>query len=530
MRAHRVGVAATVIALGLAVEWAFYDATLGPGLTVVDFLVGCLLVMAGAIASDRRNESRVGLLMTLSGFAWFLGAVGGDAVYLHRGPLVQLVLSYPSGRVNGRVAKTVVACAYIDALVQPLAHNDRLTLLLAGAVAFSACRSLLASSGPARRAGTAALVAALVLSAALAFAAAGRLAALGHRDAVLLAYDIAVAFITLVLLVDLLRARWAERSVRGLVVDLGATVEAAGLQAKLARALGDNSLVLGYRLAGKEGFVDDAGRDVALPAAGSGKTATMLEERGEQIGVLVHDEALLADSSVTRSLTAATRLALANVRLQEEARAQAVELESSRRRIVETIDLQHQRLERELRDGPGRLLARARATLGEAAAFAGDEHEAFRALTAAVREAESELRQFTHGIRPVALSQSGLAPALAELASRSPLPVEVRGSMPRLPGSIELALYFVASESLANAVKHARASRVTFDLRDEYGHASVLVSDDGVGGADLRGGTGLRGLADRVEALGGRLEITSPPGSGTQVFAEFVRKPASAVK
>src|SRR5262249_8392025 len=148
------------------------------------------------------------------------------------------------------------------------------------------------------------------------------------------------------------RGRWLERTVRGLVVDLGATVERAGLQAKLARALGDRSLVLGYRLAGREGFVDDAGTDVVLPAPGSGRTATMLEERGEQIGVLVHDDALLADSSVTGSLAAATRLALVNVRLQEEARAQAVELEGSRRRIVETIDLQRQRLERELRDGP----------------------------------------------------------------------------------------------------------------------------------------------------------------------------------
>jgi signal transduction histidine kinase len=526
VRALRLALAPLGVAFGLAVEWAFYDASLGLALTIVDFVVGCVLIVAGTVAWDRRNESRVGPLMMLAGLTWFAGNLGGAAVFLHRGPLVHLVLSYPSGRLRGRLLRVVVAGAYLDALVAPLARNDRVTLVLAGAVALAACLRFVTSSGPARRAGTPALFSALALSAALALAAAGRIEGIGHRDAVLLAYDVAIAWITVVLLTDLLRGRWSERAVSGLVVDLGATSDTAGLRTKLARALGDPSLVLGFRLAEGDGFIDDAGRRVALPAPESGRTATRLEQHGEQIGVLVHDDAVLADPVLIDSVAAAARLALTNARLQAEARAQAAELESSRRRIVESTDKQRRRLRLDLLEGPERLLGSATASLAEASARASsDEAEAVSTLLGGLGEARQELDEFAQGLRPTALSEGGLAPALTLLASRSPVPTRVLGEVGRLPEPVEAALYFVCSEGLANAVKHAHASAIRIELRGAPGSAGVVVADDGAGGAALEGGTGLRGLADRVEALGGTLRIEGPPDGGTRLAATIAYDP-----
>src|SRR5262249_28074750 len=164
--------------------------------------------------------------------------------------------------------------------------------------------------------------------------------------------------IAVVLLVDLLRGRWSDAVVTGLIVDLGATADAGTLRAKLARALGDPSLVVGYRLPETGAFVDDAGRPVELPEPGSGRTATAIAERVEQVAVLVHDEALLADRNLVESVAAAARIAVANARLQADSRARAAELEASRRRIVEAADAQRRRLERELREGPERRLER----------------------------------------------------------------------------------------------------------------------------------------------------------------------------
>jgi len=414
----------------------------------------------------------------------------------------------------------VVVAAYLDALIEPIARNDRLTVVLAGAIAVACCLAFVGSSGPERRAKVSALAAALLLAAALALAAVGRLEGWGHRDAVLLAYDLAVASIAIVLLVDLLRGTWAEATVRGLVIDLGATRDPAGLRAKLARALGDPLLVVGYRLPETGALVDDAGHPLVLPPPGSERTVTRLEEHGEEIGVLVHDEALLADAKLVESVGAAARIAVANVRLQAEARAQADQIEESRRRVVESTDRQRRRLELELREGPERLLANALEELTEASTTSGvDEMKAIAALAGHLGQARRELREFAQGIRPTALSEGGLMPALALLAEHSPIPTEVRGEVGRLPAPVEAALFFVCSEGLANAVKHAHASGLTIDMTAAAGLAVVVVVDDGTGGASLATGTGLRGLADRVEALGGRLDVESPPGGGTRVRA-----------
>jgi signal transduction histidine kinase len=518
-RLIRLGLVVLGLGFGVAVEWAYYDSALGVGLTAADLAVGCALIGCGAVVWERRAASRIGPLMTLAGFSWFLGNVAAAAAYLHRGPLAHLILAYPSGRVRGRVARAVVGAAYLDAFVRPIARVDAVTLVLAAAVAAAGLRTFLTSLGPSRRSSAALLAAAVGLAGTLALAAVDRIAGWGHGDAILCVHDGVVASIALLLAVDLFRGRWTAATVSGLVVDLGATDGTSGLRARLARALGDPSLLLGYRLPQSNGFVDDTGGALALPAAGSGRTVTRLEHDGKEIGVLVHDEALSADQELVEAVAAAARIAMANARLQAEARAQADQLEASRRRIVEAADRQRRRLVQELRLGPEQLLERAAARLVRVVDRTGGDTVAV--LERGLGEARQELRELAQGIRPTTLIEGGLMPALALLAERSPIPVAVQGELGRLAASVESALYFVCSEGLANAVKHAAAAQVAIEVGEAQDRATVAVIDDGVGGAALERGCGLAGLADRLEALGGTLRLESERGTGTRLLAEI---------
>ena len=249
---------------------------------------------------------------------------------------------------------------------------------------------------------------------------------------------------------------------------------------------------------------------------------TAIDDHGEQLAVLVHDDGLLADRGLLDSVAAAARIAVVNADLQVEARARADELAASRRRIVEAGDAQRRRLEEELRLGAERRLDRVAALLADARmTTASADGEAIRALESDLDAARHELREFAHGVHPAALSEGGLMPALDMLAEHSPVSVELEGRLARLPGAFEAALYFVCSEALANVAKHASASRVVVTVRENRERVVVVVRDDGVGGADPARGSGLRGLADRVEALGGRLEMESRRGAGTRIVAEL---------
>jgi signal transduction histidine kinase len=521
MRPSSVALLVAGTAIGLALELAYYDAQLGPWLTVADFLVGFALLAAGAVARDRHPESRFGVLALLSGGTWFAGNVGAPLLYLHRGPLVHLCLSYPTGRLRSRVTRAVVAFAYVDGAIEPVARNAAVTFVLSSVVALAAIRSFLATVGPARKAATPALGAALAIAAALSLGAAGRLAG-WNPDAVLLAYDVIVAGIAVVLVSDLLSRRWADAVVTGLVVDLG--VEGGTLRAKLAHALGDPSLVIGYRLANDSVFVDEAGRPVEPPRPGSGRTVTPLVDRGEEVAVLVHDDALLTDRRLLESVAAAARIAVANVGLQADARARASELEESRRRIVEAGDAQRRRLQRELRLGAEHRLERVAAVLAAVRATVSEEETGtITELEAELARARRELEEFARGVHPVALTSGGLVAALTQLAELSPIPVTTHGVVDLLPEPIEAALFFVCSEALTNAAKHSAASRVTIDVDADDRRVVVAIGDDGVGGAVVRRGSGLAGLVDRVEALGGTLRIESPTRGGTRVVASLPR-------
>jgi signal transduction histidine kinase len=215
-----------------------------------------------------------------------------------------------------------------------------------------------------------------------------------------------------------------------------------------------------------------------------------------------------------------------NERLQAQLRARVEQLRASRARIVEAAALERRRLERNLHDGAQQRLVALSLTMRLAhARVASDPDQARALLEGAAQElklAQEELRELARGIHPAILSDRGLEPALEALAGRSPVPVALEGvPAERLPEPIEAAAYFVVAEALTNVAKYAAASQAVVRVSRYNGSALVEVSDDGVGGADPVRGSGLRGLADRVGALDGKLAITSPPGRGTRLRAEI---------
>jgi hypothetical protein len=512
MRRLRLALWPAGLLLGIAAEWGAW--TDDPGGAAVDLAVGLLLIGLGLVAWQRRGSSAVGPLMAASGFAWFLGNFAAWALYLHRGPLVHLVVSYPSGRLRSRLQWVVVAAGYVCAVVSPLARNDAVTILLALAVCATALRRFLVASGPERRARAAALGAAAMVAVALTLGAAAGLAGVDADREVLWAYEVVIGLAAVWLFADLLWGRWTQAAITGLVVDLGELGDAGTLRDRLARALGDPSLVVGYWLPGEGRYVDEAGRPVELPIAGGERAVTAIEQDGEPVAALVHDASVLGDPGLVADVAAAARLAVANVRLQAEVRSRVGEVAASRRRIVQAADTQRRGLERRLRRG-------AEQRLGRVAELIAGWGPPLAEVAVGLEAARGELREFARGVHPAALVEGGLAAAVTELAERSPVPIQVTVPSGRLPAAVEAAAYFVCSEALANIAKYAQASQASVRLETGDGVLAVEVSDDGVGGADPAGGSGLRGLVDRVEALGGRLRLDSPPGRGTHLTAEL---------
>jgi signal transduction histidine kinase len=208
--------------------------------------------------------------------------------------------------------------------------------------------------------------------------------------------------------------------------------------------------------------------------------------------------------------------------LDAELRARLVELRASRSRLLEAGLAERRRLERDLHDGAqSRLVALAMLLRTAHRRADGELAEILDRAQDELQTSLGELRELARGIHPAVLSERGLEPALEALASRAPVPVTVEADADRLPEPVETAAYFVVAEALTNVAKYAQATRATVVVRRSNGRVTVEVSDDGVGGADAARGSGLRGLADRVAALDGSLELDSPAGHGTRVHAEI---------
>ena len=294
----------------------------------------------------------------------------------------------------------------------------------------------------------------------------------------------------------------------------------------LAEALRDPSLELLFWLPESRVHVDAAGR----PREPSGAQLTPVRRGALPLGTVAHAGALAERPDTLDRVLAAAGLAIEIARLRAEVRRQLAEVADSRARLVAAADDERRRLERDLHDGAQQRLVSIGLALRHTQRGLPPDARARVELDGAVDQlgaAIGELRQIAHGLRPARLDD-GLAAALQELARESALPVDVDVVAEALPPGIEDAAYFVACEALTNAAKHAQARSVSISAVRDNGLLRLRVSDDGVGGASLSGGSGLVGLADRVGAHGGRLEVVSPAGAGPIVVAELpVRDGAS---
>jgi signal transduction histidine kinase len=293
----------------------------------------------------------------------------------------------------------------------------------------------------------------------------------------------------------------------------------------LAESLGDHSVAIAYWLPDREMFVDERGRRVELPDPASGRAWTAVERDGRPVAAIVHDAALDTSSELVQAAASASSLAIDNERLKADLRARLEELRQSRLRIVEATDATRRRIERDLHDGAQQQLVALALELRLLRARVGADGEIaplIDGLSDRLSSALAELRELARGIHPSILTDRGLGPAIASLAARAPVIVHSDIAVDeRLPPPVEAAAYFLVAEALTNVAKYAQASEVTIDVRRENGAVLVDVADDGVGGADVAGGTGLRGLHDRVAAVDGELTIESPPGAGTRLRARI---------
>jgi signal transduction histidine kinase len=510
---------AGAVVLGLAAERSLYGFG-NVGDWVPDLLTGWLLVGCGLVVLGVARTA--GALLVAAGLLWFAGNFAGEAAYLlHRGPLAQLLVTFPGRRPAGRLETGAVAAVYTACLVSAFAWGDVATIALAGVIVAAAALRHRRAVGRLRRERAFALRGAAFLAVSLALVASANLLfdTSPARRATLRGYEASLGAVALYAAYGLRRRPWERPAVTDLVVELGEQ-RAEPVRDALARALGDPTLSVAYRVDGS--YVDATGRPVDLPLASPSRRLTRVERDGREVAVLIHDAAMLDDPALLEAVSAATRLAAANASLQAEVRGQVDELDASRRRLLDTADVERRRLERRLHDGALRRLdvlagvldaARREAPPAVAARIGGAQEQLGKAAT--------DLRELGAGLHPRELAEHGLAVALATLAEQSPVPVDLAIGGGRFPDEIETAIFFVCSEALANAGKHAAASRVSITVTSTKGVARAEIRDDGAGGADPAGGTGLRGLADRVEALGGRLQVADGPAGGTLVAVEL---------
>jgi signal transduction histidine kinase len=541
-------------------------AQLGPlgAATVLQVLVGWSFVACGVLLWTRRPANRLGPLMSAVGMVWLLGR----AMFLVQQPVVftagmwlsdlwavgfaYLLLSFPNGRLNSQFDQAIVGIFLFVSVpleflwllffvpenglnVLAIAPNEdaarvidtlqRILISLGGVLLVLAIgRRWLRSSGPVRRQMVPVVVgsiATLLLAASWIAEAFGISVEQLYTVALL-----AVIAIPVGVLYGMLQARMARGAVADLVVDLGQNPTPARLRDALANALGDPSLQVAYWASGQDRFVDAVGEPLELPELGAGQAVTMLERDGVPEAAIIHDAILLDDPGLIASVVSAMRLAVENDRLTAEVEAQLQEVRASRARIVEAGDLERRRVERDLHDGAQQRLVSLSLELQVARRALGDSGDPAvrRSLDRASEEALealAELRDLALGIHPLILTESGLGAAIESLADRTTVPVSVDVGSERYPPAVEGAAYFVISEALVNVTKYAKATEATVRVRELDDHLSIEIDDDGIGGADPRSGSGLRGLADRLAALDGTIQIDSPPGGGTRISAQI---------
>lgn len=302
---------------------------------------------------------------------------------------------------------------------------------------------------------------------------------------------------------------------------LGTPDEArTSLRDALARTLGDPSVRLAFWAPDVGRYVDEDGRAVAMP-----EPAVDVTVGGRPVAAIGYDADLIGDRGLVAAAGRVVALALDRERLTAELRASASELQLSRARIVQAGDRERQRIAQNLHDGLQAelvLLGVQAQDLADIPGATADVADAATRLRVRIDQAAGDLRQLVHAVMPQPLVERGLVSAVEDLVDRMPVPTRLEtGAIATLPPAVQSTAYFIVAEGLANAIKHAHATKIMVRLAEAGERLSVEVTDDGTGGASIGGGRGLGGLTDRVDAVGGRLSIDSPAGRGTRLVAEL---------
>jgi signal transduction histidine kinase len=510
---------------------------------------------SGLVAWARRPTNRVGPLMVLGALTWVgaglanvdvpaLIGVGLIVATVPVAVVMHLLLSFPSGRLHTAAERVTVSALYVAAIFLQAPNY------LFGQGPQPACPALaiddrpdIASAAGWVQDGIAALAA---IAAIVLLAQRHRAASPAQRRVLgpLYVYGIVVWLfvpISARVLPDLVGVPWMALAQIAVLAGVPLTVAVAAGRGGFARtgAIDDVSAWRALRSGGPPELARIVGRalgdqtvelEVATdPTPGPDRARATFEVQldGRRVGALRYDALMLSEPADLRAAARAVAVALDYERLTTELTRSQDGLRRSRTRIAQAADDERRRIARDLHDGlQGRLVA-----LGiDAALLAGDP-----ALDGRARAAASELRDglrgaigvlgaLVQGLMPAALLERGLAAAVQDLADRMPLPVKVdldERREQRPPPAVELTAYFLVAEALANALKHARPTRLDVSIARVDDVLRVAVGDDGTGGAVAREGGGLRGIADRVDVLGGQLSVVSPRGAGTHVLAEL---------
>lgn len=560
-------VTAAVMALSVVTGWAALASTL-PGspstaVVIADALAGWSFAVVGAVLWTRYDSRRIGALALSVGlslfladirwfessFTWTLGSVLND---LHLVLLAWLVLAFPEGRLRrseriyvrfitsyfavlaiagNLFEEPVPGCSEcpsslllirVDADLNDLIWGvgQVINLVLVGVLVALIIRKRRVSSPAARRAMSPVIWALWPIAFALTLAFLEPLLGFGTAgaQAVLIIERLALVAFPVALAVGIVRTRLDQARVGELTLALEDMSTSTDLEERIAEALGDPTARLVFNVDGYEELIDPRGREASVEHDKS--KVTIRGNDGSELAAIFYDSAV--DDSLASAVSAAATLAVRNESLRAALRRQLLEVEQSRGRIAEAALEERRRIERDLHDGAQQGLLALGANLSSIRGKAnGEVAELLDEALADLSLTVENLRDLVRGVHPPILSDHGLAAAIESLAERSSIPIHAEVSGERFRPPAEAAAYFLVSEALTNAVRHAEATSVTVRAFRNADWLVIEISDDGRGGADSGHGTGLQGLVDRFEALGGELTVVSPSGEGTTLTARL---------
>lgn len=555
--------AAAVLGVAVAFALSWYGPFGGVAAAYADVVLGGMYLAVGLVAWWRRPANRLGPLLIFGGTAWLVGSLQNTAVpaliaaglisaTLPLSILVHLLLACPSGRLRGNASRVTAVSAYVVGVVlqvplwafrpapppfDVLLISARPRLALVGYHVQQACGAAVVAttlvvllrrlSGytPVQRR----LLAPLFLYGVVAVLSVP-LASDFLRPVIGVEHTVDVQVLTVALLpvgfvVVVLRGGFARAGeLSSLVASVAASANPGQeLEQAVARTLGDPSVQLLRWSAERDSYMDHAAEPVALPPTDEHRAAVQILSGDRCLGAVVYDTELTVDPAAVEAVGRVVAIALDRERLAQEASESRAALAEASSRLLTETDRERRRLARDLHDGLQVSLIRVSMQAHRLVDESGDDigHDLATQLAADVDAAAAALRALVQGVMPAPLVERGLAAAVQELAYAMPVhaQLEVRDVPARLPAPVESTAYFVVAEALTNVVKHAGAGTVGVYLRVADDALRIEVVDDGRGGAAVdNGGTGLSGLRDRVNVLGGTLAISSDE-SGTRLSA-----------